>query len=284
MNRVKFDDKILFNFAMAMLGVLILALTFNICYEPNNLVVSGVSGLSIVVNHLTGIEPSIFITIANIFLIVLSVLALGFKSSIKTIIGSLAYSFFVYLTRNINIYLNISFDEMIMYLILGGFCTGLGAGLIYKYGYSSGGTDVLTLVLSKYTKTPIGKSQLAINIMVVLSGGILFGMNMIIYAVLVNYIESIVIDKVQLGFNGSKMFYIRTDKPEEVKHLITKTLRSGVTELEATGGYSSQKQKLLMCTISSKKYLELRDKIMEIDNDAFIVISECYDVLGGTKR
>lgn len=284
MNRVKFDGKILLNFAFAMLGVLIMALTFNICYAPNNLVISGVSGLSIVANYISGIEPALFITIANVLLIILSIVALGFKSSIKTIIGSLAFSLFVYLTKDANTALNIHFDETLMYLIVGGVSTGLGAGLIYKNGYSSGGTDVLTLVLAKYGKIQLGKSQLTINTIVVLIGGLVFGATMIIYAIIVNYIESLVIDKVQLGFSGSKMFYIRTDHPEEVKKLITKKLHSGVTELEVTGGYSSKKQTLLMSTISTKKYIELKNKIKEIDDEAFIVISECYDVLGGTKK
>lgn len=283
MKRVKYDDKILLDFAFMLVGTLLIALTFNICYLENNLVISGVSGLSIIVNQISNIEPSIFIAIANLFLIILSIVALGIKSSLRTIIGTIFYTAFVYLTRDINLFLNIYFDEIFMYLLVGGLCTGLGAGLLFKHGYSSGGTDILTMVMAKYSKRELGKSQLIINSIIVVCGGLVFGATMIIYAILVNYIESIVIDKVQLGFSSSKMFYIGTDKADEMIDFITRDLKTGVTLLESKGGYSRKKGNLIMCTVSSKRYIDLKQNIKRIDKDAFIVVSECYEVFGGKR-
>lgn len=283
MNRVKFDSKILFVFSIALIGILLRAVAFNLFFKPQNLVVSGVSGLSLVVNHFTQMDTSLFILVANVGLIILSIAALGWKSSFRTIIGSLAYTLFVYMTEDISTILNIQFQEYLMYVIVGGVLYGVSAGLIYKTGYTSGGTDVLTMVLSKYGKKEVGKSQLVINTIIVMSGGLVFGITMVIYAVIANYIESILIDKVQLGFSPTKKFMIGTDKANEVKEYITKVLNSGVTEFECKGGYSNKKKTMLMCTISTKRYLELKEVIQAIDDDAFIVVSDCYDVLGGTK-
>lgn len=283
MNRVKFDSKILLVFSVALIGILLRAVAFNLFFKPQNLVVSGVSGLSLVVNHFTQMDTSLFILVANVGLIILSIAALGWKSSFRTIIGSLAYTLFVYMTEDISTILNIQFQEYLMYVIVGGVLYGVSAGLIYKTGYTSGGTDVLTMVLSKYGKKEVGKSQLVINTIIVMSGGLVFGITMVIYAVIANYIESILIDKVQLGFSPTKKFMIGTDKANEVKEYITKVLNSGVTEFECKGGYSNKKKTMLMCTISTKRYLELKEVIQAIDDDAFIVVSDCYDVLGGTK-
>ena len=283
MNRVKFDSKILLVFSIALIGILLRAVAFNLFFKPQNLVVSGVSGLSLVVNHFTQMDTSLFILVANVGLIILSIAALGWKSSFRTIIGSLAYTLFVYMTEDISTILNIQFQEYLMYVIVGGVLYGVSAGLIYKTGYTSGGTDVLTMVLSKYGKKEVGKSQLVINTIIVMSGGLVFGITMVIYAVIANYIESILIDKVQLGFSPTKKFMIGTDKANEVKEYITKVLNSGVTEFECKGGYSNKKKTMLMCTISTKRYLELKEVIQAIDDDAFIVVSDCYDVLGGTK-
>ena len=283
MHRVKFDRKILLVFSVALIGILLRAVAFNLFFKPQNLVVSGVSGLSLVVNHFTQMDTSLFILVANVGLIILSIAALGWKSSFRTIIGSLAYTLFVYMTEDISTILNIQFQEYLMYVIVGGVLYGVSAGLIYKTGYTSGGTDVLTMVLSKYGKKEVGKSQLVINTIIVMSGGLVFGITMVIYAVIANYIESILIDKVQLGFSPTKKFMIGTDKANEVKEYITKVLNSGVTEFECKGGYSNKKKTMLMCTISTKRYLELKEVIQAIDDDAFIVVSDCYDVLGGTK-
>lgn len=283
MNRVKFDDKKFYNFAVALLGALLLAINFNVFLKPNNLVISGVSGLSLVVNHFSGMDTSLFIAIANVLLIILSIAALGYKSSIRTIIGSIAYSIFLFLTEDINASLGIYFDDFIMNIIVGGTLSGVAAGLIYRSGYTSGGSDVLTMIVAKYGKKDVGKSQLIINSIVVILGGLVFGITLVFYAVLYNYIESIIIDKVQLGFGSTKKFLICTDKPQELKDYIIKVLHSDVTEFDVTGAYSNKKKKMLMCTISTKRYLELQEVIKAIDDDAFITISECYNVLGGTK-
>ena len=217
------------DFLMMLLGAFLLAFTFNVFYAPNNFVISGISGLSIVVNHISGIEPSLFIAIVNVLLLILSVASLGLKSSIRTIIGSAFFTLFVYLTRDFNTLLNIEFNDYIMYALVGGVLTGLGAGIVYKYEYSTGGTDILVLVSSKYSKRELAKCQLFVNTIIVLIGGFTFGAPMIIYAILVNYIESLVMDKVLLGIVGSKVFYIGTDNVNKVKEFIKTDMKIGET-------------------------------------------------------
>ena len=271
------------DFLMMIFGSFLLAFTFNVFYVPNNLVISGVSGLSIIVNYISHIEPSLFIAVVNVLLLVLSVAALGLESSVKTIIGTLFYTLFVYLTKDINVILDIHFDEMIMTSLVGGVLTGLGAGIVFKYEYSTGGTDVLTLVAAKYSKQELAKCQLVINTIIVSFGGLVFGLTMIIYAILVNYIESILMDKVLLGIVGSKVFYIGTEKTNEVKKFIMEDMKTGVTLLEAKGGHLGKTKYIIMTTVPSNKYVEVKKRVKEIDSEAFILVSDVYDVLGGKR-
>ena len=106
---------------------------------------------------------------------------------------------------------------------------------------------------------------------------------MIIYAILVNYIESMVMDKVLLGIVGSKVFYIGTNNVDKVKNYIMNDMKIGVTLLEAKGGHMGKTKYIIMSTIPSNKYVEVKNKVKEIDKDAFIMVSDVYDVLGGKR-
>ena len=123
-----------------------------------------------------------------------------------------------------------------------------------------------------------------ISITVILIGGFTFGYTSIMYAIIIVSISTFMIDKVTLGISDSKMFIVQTRKPEEIKEFIMQVIQSGVTEYAVKGGYSSLKREMLMCVVPTEKYTYLKSAIKEIDKDAFIIVTDCYEVLGGTKR
>lgn len=271
-------------FILFMFGILLMALAFNICFEPNNLVTGGINGIAILVSHITNINAASFIFFANIFLIGLSLLLLGKNKSLSNILGALCFSIFVFLTQDINELLKVNFDNQLLYVITGGVIYGVGAGLVFKTGFSSGGADILGLILSKYTKTPIGKSMMIINAIIILIGGLTFGYTMVMYAIIINYISSILIDRIILGISDSKMFMIDTTKEEKIKKFIMEVMKSGVTVFKARGGYLKDSKDMLMCIVSTSNYYALKEAILEIDPNAFIIVNDCYEVHGGTKK
>lgn len=271
-------------FILFLFGTLLLALSFNIFLSPNNFVIGGISGAAIIVAKLSSLSAASFIFFANLGLIGLSLLLLGKDKLINNILGALCFSIFVYLTQDINLLLKIHFNNQLLYVICGGVLYGTGSGLVFKTGFSSGGGDILGLIISKYIKQPIGKSMLIMNAIIVIIGGLIFGYTMVMYAIIINYISTLIIDKILLGISDSKMFMIDTDKEDEVKELILKGMHSGVTVLKARGGYIKTKKDVLMCIVSTRDYFSLKEAIQEIDPDAFIVVSDCYEVYGGTKR
>ena len=158
---------------------------------------------------------------------------------------------------------------------------GFGAGLVFKAGFTTGGTDIINQIISKYFKTSLGKSMLFSDGLIVLCSGLFFGINSMLYSVIILYIISLMSDRVVLGTSDSKMFYIVTKKDEEVKEFILKYLNHGVTIFKGKGGYSKNNENVLMAVLPTKDYYRLKEGINEIDKDAFFIVTDSYEVFGG---
>ena len=153
--------------------------------------------------------------------------------------------------------------------------------MIFKAGYTSGGTDILNQILHKYFKLSIGKSMLYTDGTITLSSSLVFGTNKMMYAIIVLYIVSIMSDRVILGISDSKAFYIVTDEEKAIKDYILKYLNHGVTIFNAKGGYAKEREHVLMCVLPTKDYYRLKAGILELDPNAFFVVTDAYEVFGG---
>lgn len=263
------------------LGCLIIAIAYNIFIAPNKLVPGGVGGIAIIVNNLFGIDRSTFILVLNLFLLILSLLLLGFEKTRATLLGAILFPIFVHITEHINVWLEIDTSQVLLSALFGGLIYGIGAGLVFKAGFTTGGTDIINQILSKYLKISLGKSMLLSDGLIVLSSGMFFGINSMLYSIIILYIISLISDKVVLGISDSKSFYIITDKEEEVKEYIMNYLKHGVTIYKAKGGYKSENENVLMTVLPTKDYYSLKAGISKIDKNAFYIITDTYEVFGG---
>ena len=278
------NNTIAFNSAIFVIGSLISALSFNLFCVPYSFVSGGLGGVSIILNDIFSINPTIVMVIGNAIFIIISLFVLGFKESLMSIVGAIVYTAFVYFTEDIPYLINFSFDNILLYVIAAGFGLGFGESLIYKSGFNSGGTSILALVLQKLIKQPLGVILRYIGFTIVILGGFNFGYTAIMYSIIITTISSSLVDKFLIGISSSKTFYIQTSKKDEVEDFIIKHIESGITELDSSGAFSHKKKKMIMCVVPTDKYALLRNSIKEIDPEAFIVVSDCYEVLGGTKR
>ena len=263
------------------LGSLILAISYHLFLAPNKLVAGGVSGIAIILNSLFKIDHFIVILSLNISLLILSYFLLGKEKTRASILGSLVFPFFIKLTSDIGQIIDIDTSQLLISAVFGGVLYGLGIGMIFKAGYTSGGTDILNQILNKYFKLSIGKSMLYTDGTITLSSALVFGTNKMMYAIIVLYIVSIMSDRVILGISDSKAFYIVTDEEKAIKDYILKYLNHGVTVFNAKGGYAKEKQNVLMCVLPTKDYYRLKTGILEIDPEAFFVVTDAYEVFGG---
>ncbi len=263
------------------IGCFLIALAYNIFVVPNNLVPGNVGGLAVIFNRLFNIPNSIVILILNIFLLILSYILLGKEKTKATILGSLLLPVFVSLTENINIWLQIDTSQVLLSSIFGGIIYGFGAGIVFKAGFTTGGTDIINQIICKYGKTSMGKSMLMSDGLIVLLSGVVFGINNMMYSILMLYIISLMADRVVLGVSDSKMFMIVTDKEEEVRKFILKELGQKITVFNAHGGYKKKLENVIMTVLPTKDYYQLKEGIKAIDEDAFYIITDSYEVFGG---
>lgn len=266
------------------IGTLISALSFNMFFVPNNFISGGLGGIAIIVNNLIPCDVNTVILVGNIIFIILSIIMLGFKNSLLSMVGAITYIIFVYSTKGIVQELNFYFEDILLYVLAAGVVGGFGESLVYKSGFTTGGTSIIAMIIQKYTKQPLGQILRIISMIIIISGGITLGYTAIMYALIISFISSYIVDKMLIGISDSKTFFIQTSKEEEVKDFILTIIKSGVTEFDTKGAFSHKKKKMLMCVVPTEKYSLLKSAIAEIDEHAFIVVSDCYEVYGGTKR
>ncbi len=281
MNKVKKET---INFALFLLGTLLISLTYNIFCVPNNYMVGGISGIAIVFNYLFDFKVSFTLLVGNLLLIVIGLIVLGLKDTSKSIIGSLVYTTFVFMTENINSILNIQLSSHFLNIITIGLLYGIGCTMIYLAGYTSGGCDILAIIFNKKHGVPMGKALLYINVIIYILGTVVFGFEMLVIALLIRFIESTVIDNFLVGKSDSKVLFINTEFIDEIKSYIINELKSGASELKTTTGFKNKTGKIIMCVVPTEKYLLLRDKVKKIDKKAFITAIDAYEVYGGTNR
>lgn len=266
---------------MFIIGCFFVAIAYNVFISPNKTVPGGISGLAVVLNNIFGLDNSLVIFSINIFLVILSFVLLGKDKTKATILGSILFPVFVKLTEYSNIILQVDISQRLLAAIFGGMLHGFGIGLVFKAGFTLGGTDIINQIISKYAKLSMGKCMLISDGLVILISGYFFGINSMLYSIIILYIMSIMSDKVVLGISDNKVFYIITDRDEEIKEYIMKYLKHGVTIFNVKCGYKKTKDTVIMTVLPTKDYFRLREGIKEIDKNAFFIVTDSYEVFGG---
>lgn len=267
-------------------SVFILALCYNLFFLPNNLVVGGVSGLAIVLQESMGINPTLFIYASTGVLLILSYIILGKDKTMNTVVGSILYPVMITATVPIANYLipYFNFNDIYLIAFMSAILYGLGNGLVFRYEYSTGGTDIVTSIFAKLFKFPEGKSMLLSNILVIFLGGYVFGLYLMLINLMILYISSLVLDKVMFDISNSKVFYIYTKEDEKVKKIILEEFKTGFTIMPTVGGYSHSKGTLIMAVLPNRDYFSFKSRILEEDDKAFFIITECFESMNGYKK
>ena len=257
-------------------GLIISTFSFNLFLSRNNLVTGGVSGLSIVANRIFQIPESVFILVMNVLLIVASYLLLGKEKTQNTILGSLLFPLFVYLTEMITRYITLDIDPLLQ-AILAGLLSGFGSGLVFKSNFTTGGTDIVSQIIEKYAHVPMSTAIRAIDIPIVLCGWMVFGFNNMIYALVALIILSTVSNNTLLELNKNRLMYIISDKTPEIKDFLLNEHEYEVTIVRKKGGFSNKYSNLIICSVDKDKYYEIKEGILVIDKNAFIAVTKAYE-------
>lgn len=181
------------------IGCLIIALAYNLFIAPNDLVPGGVGGIAIILDNLFGFNNALSVLVLNIFLLIASYFLLDKEKTKASLLGSILFPLFISLTQYLHVYLQIDTSKLLLNAIFGGMLYGFGAGLVFKAGFTTGGTDIINQIFTKYFKMSMGKSMLFSDGLIVLCSGLFFGINSMLYSIIILYIISLMSDRVVLG-------------------------------------------------------------------------------------
>ena len=267
--------------ALFIWGVLLYSLSFSIFFSPRDIVTGGSTGLAIIINEICGFDISLFVFLFSMIILVIGYITLGLENTIKTIAGVILLPIFLKFSSVYVSHIDLSHLSLFMVIFIGGILMGLGNGIIIRSGFSVGGFQTLYQILYKYFFISIGKSTLVLNGILIGISGLIFGLDNALYAIIGLYIASVITDKVMLETSISKSFFIITKKHKEINEYITDVLGHSATILNATGGYNDDKKKIVMCVMPTRQYYLAKETIQEIDENAFFLITDTYEIYGG---
>jgi len=270
----KYLGKKIFLFAM---GMLVNAIAFNLFFDKYNIVPTGSSGLSLLIANLLSLDVSLVIFIVSLILLILGLIFFGWDYALKMLAVTFIYPLFVSSTTLITRYIDLEDTSLFLIMVFGGGMQGFGSGLIRKSGYNPGGFSVLFDIVYKYLHIGIGHASILINSTLIFCSLIINGLESAIYSVIALLVSSYIVDRVIIGISDNKVFYIITNKPLHVRDYIIDKLHYSVTIVNARGGYSNKKKKMLMCVVPTIEYVRMKELIKKIDKDVFFLIVDTYD-------
>lgn len=267
-------------FGIMTLGMLLIAISAEYFLIPNNVAAGGITGFCVVLNHyipLMSIEAYTFVF--NILLFIVGFIFIGGNFGLKTIYAALGLTGMMWCMKNFLHPVAVTHDLMLN-AVFAPLLTGTGLALVFNQGASTGGTDIIAKILNKYAKIDIGKCMLFIDAMVVIAGGVTFGWDKAMYAIITVFLNGTIIDKVIQGFKSCKQVFIMTKKEDEIKDYIIKDLNRGCTIFTGTGAYTGSESSVLYTVLSRKQFIKLKSFIKAKDEEAFITVNEAHEVLG----
>lgn len=273
--------KLIRRYLLLIISLFISACYFNLLQLPSQIVTGGSSGVSIILSSYFDLEPSQIIFAISLVLLLIGFIFLGFEKISGAMVSTIVYPIFVDLTANIGSNIPVDLSDKILISIFLGVLSGITTGMVYKVGFSNGGFSIISEIISKYKKVSISNVSFVINFIIVLAGGASFGWTMVMYAIIVLYIYSLVLDRVLIGVSKNKALYIITSKEDEMCDYIMNSLKHGVTIFDVKGAFLEKKRKVLMTVIPNREYFRLKEGIKEIDEKAFFIVTDSYQVYGG---
>ncbi len=263
------------------IGCIIASLGVNIFLSHAQLLSGGATGIGLLLEYTLNIPTGITIFLINIPLLLVSYKKLNKSFTIYTTIGMLCLSFSLMMTKPLASYVSIDGLDILLYCIYGGVLCGIGYGLVFSRNGSTGGTDIITMLIrKKYSNFNIGTLSFSLNIIIILTGAYIFGLPQALYTFISLFIQSFVLDRMLLGFNSKKLLLILTKKEEDIINYVIQDLHRGVTSLVAEGEYTHDRKKMLYCIVTSRQMIELKNAVQSIDPSAFITIVDISEVRG----
>ena len=276
-----FSKRWLKHYSLILIGSFILAAGFVLFITPYKIVPGGVYGISIVLHHLFGTPVGLVALAFDIPLTIIGIKVLGPRFGMKTVVGFVFTAVFVdgltyfYGTEPLVV------GDPLLSSIFGGVFVGIGLGMIFKSRATSGGSDIIAMIISKYTKLPVGQLMIAVDSSIVLVGLFAFqDWKIPLYSLIVIFITGKVIDTILEGIDYDKVLFIISDKSDEIRSKIINDLNRGGTLLKGEGLFSKNDKSIVFTVVNRRETVMLQDYINGIDPNAFVTVMNANEILG----
>lgn len=263
---------------MVLLGGIISGISFNTFIIPHRMLSGGVSGIALITNYITGINPGLIIFLINIPIFLIGYKFVDKEFILLSLIGMASLSFFIDLFSFLRYKMLV--EDIMLSSIYGGILNGIGMGIVFRNRASQGGMDIIAVIIKKYLSINIGSTSLMINFTIVAISSMIYGVKAAMYTLISMYISANVLDKVQEGFDIRKQVIIIADNEEQMAEEIVKRLHRGVTYLEGEGAFTGNKKRVIYCIVTLNQLAKLKQIVKDVDPYAFMTVSDTAEVLG----
>lgn len=297
--------------SLLVVGIIMMSCSVYFFQTPNDFTLGGIAGIAIIINSFIPapvnqiLTQGVIMAIINVALLIIGLIILGKECTIRTIFCSLFYTGFVWLLEYFDVVglinsavgrvetitnpetgeiithaLRTLTDEPLLELVYAILFFGVGGAIVFNCGASSGGTDIIALILKKFTKLNVGMALMLIDMIVVLISFYTFDVDKGLFSVLGLFTKSFLLDGVIESIGKTKYITIITTKPEEIGDYILKTVNHSYTAYDAEGGYSHEKRKILVTVCKRGEALKIKAKVKSVDPDSFVILTDANEILG----
>ncbi len=269
------------NYSMILTGAFIMASGFVLFITPYKIVPGGVYGISIVLHYIIGTPVGMMALAFDIPLTIIGIKVLGPRFGIKTVVGFSATAIFMDTITYFYGTKALVEGDALLSAIFGGLTIGIGLGLIFKSKATSGGSDIVAMIIGKYTKLPLGQLMIIVDSVIVLVGLIAFeDWKIPLYSLIVIFITGKVVDVILEGMSYDKVLFIISDKSQEIRNKIVNDLNRGGTFIKGSGMYKKGEKSIIFTVVSRREMSMLREYINSIDPNAFVTALNSNEILG----
>ncbi|MBT2755352.1 YitT family protein [Mesobacillus foraminis] len=262
---------------MITLGALMMAVGLEIFLVPNQVVDGGITGISIMISHLSGLSLGIFLFLLNLPFVYLGYKQIGKTFAFSTVFGITVLSIFTFLLHPVPAFT----DDVLLATVFGGMVIGIGIGIVIRSGGALDGTEILAILINKKLPVSVGSIVMFFNFFILGAAGFVFTWDRAMYSLLAYYIASKAIDTVVDGFEQSKSVWIISDYATEIADSINARLGRGVTFLKGEGAFTGDNKKVIFCVINRIEESKLTTIVQHWDPNAFLAIADMAEVRGG---
>lgn len=264
------------------IGTFLLAMPVNMIYDPLKMVIGGFGGLSIIIKYVLehfGVYAPVWLTniLLNVPVFIISYIYFGKDFVAKTLFGAVAFALWLYIIPTTNIV----GEDYLLAIAIGGILSGFGIGLVFLADSTSGGTDMVSVIIHKFMKhNSVPTILMVVDGLIVLSGLFLLGFRNAMYGILAIYVFTKVSDAMLEGVKFGKMVYIISDKYKIIADSIMVDVNRGVTAISAKGMYTEKEKNMLFCVVSKKEIVAIKQVVSRLDPSAFVIVSDVREVFG----